>query len=103
MKEAHEQSLKRDTKLMTAQQILDNTSPTKSVSPLQSYFLANISGMLCFPAFRSLAVTLVLLSQLPWPLRSLVSKAEERRAKATEDAFTLAPSFTLALPPLFSL
>ena len=46
MKEAHEQSLKRDTKLMTAQQILDNTSPTKSVSPLQSYFLANTSGML---------------------------------------------------------
>jgi len=31
MKEAHEQSLKRDTKLMTAQQILDNTSPTKKL------------------------------------------------------------------------
>jgi hypothetical protein len=38
MKEAHEQSLKRDTKLMTAQQILDNTSPTKSVSPFSIPF-----------------------------------------------------------------
>lgn len=81
MKEAHEQSLKRDTKLMTAQQILDNTSPSKSArlpSPPIPSMITRLGESNCPPpASTSLAYSLV---ALPYPKCRQVSAIAEMKS-----------------------